>query len=171
MSSHQPGPLRRLALTVFRMVPPRPSHAMIRALAPTFSMGAVAVIEHDGAVLALRQLHRTGWSLPGGLVDRGEIPSRTVVREVAEETGLRVDPGDVFATVIDEHYRHVDVIYRVSCPREPKVRPASEAVDARWFRLEELPEPDEPTRRIIAAVQAAQGERTVGTVVEDLPPV
>lgn len=164
MSGRHPGPLRRVALRVFRHIPPRPSHAIIRWTAPTFSMGAVAIIEHEGRILALRQEHRTGWSLPGGLVDRGERPHESVVREVREETGLEVTSGDVFATVIDPDLRHVDVIYRVQCTQRPEVDAASEATAAQWFALGELPDPDGPTRRILEAVRSAQQAPEPGAV-------
>ena len=146
MSQDHPGLLRRVGLRVFRLIPPRPSHAIVRWTAPTFSMGAVAIIEHEGRVLALRQEHRSGWSLPGGLVDRGERPHQSVVREVREETGLEITAGDVFATVVDAELRHVDVIYRVTCSARPQVQVASEATAADWFRLEELPDPDGPRK-------------------------
>ncbi|AKU15330.1 NUDIX hydrolase [Luteipulveratus mongoliensis] len=155
MSASNPGLLRRAGLRVFRWLPARPSYAIIRIAAPTFSMGAVALIEYDGRILALRQTHRRGWSLPGGLVDRGELPAQTVVREVAEETGLQVTSGDIFASVVDPEVRHVDIIYRVQCDTEPAVHVASEARAAAWFAVDELPEPDMPTRRILAAIRAA----------------
>jgi 8-oxo-dGTP diphosphatase len=168
VSGDQPGRVRRLGLRIFRYIPPRPSHAIIRWTAPTFSMGAVAIIECDGRILALRQEHRSGWSLPGGLVDRGERPYQTVVREVEEETGLQITSGDVFATVVDPELRHVDVIYRVSCSARPDVRAASEATAAEWFLLEELPDPDGPTRRILAAVRSAERVAEPGVVTGSL---
>ena len=53
---------------------------------------AVAVlIENDQ--IALMERHRLGkhyFTFPGGGVDAGETPEQAVVREMAEETGLRV---------------------------------------------------------------------------------
>lgn len=65
---------------------------------PVRSRRAVRVIVTDGThVLMLRDsdpgvpgLH--WWITPGGGVDPGETALQTAVRELAEETGLRVDP-------------------------------------------------------------------------------
>lgn len=165
MSADRPGPLRRLVLKGFRWAPAWPSHVVVRWLTPTFSMGAVALIEYQGRILALRQLHRRGWSLPGGLLDRGELPEQAVVREVREETGLEVTAGDIFATVVDPGNRHIDVIFRIVSRDEPRIRVASEAVDARWFTLDELPDPDASTRRIVAAVRAVHAQPVPGRVL------
>lgn len=65
---------------------------------PVRSRRAVRVVVTDGShVLMLRDsdpgvpgLH--WWITPGGGVDPGETPLQTAVRELAEETGLQVEP-------------------------------------------------------------------------------
>nr|WP_242600199.1 NUDIX domain-containing protein [Dermacoccus nishinomiyaensis] len=147
------------------MLPAGLSHRIVHAMQPTFSAGAVAIIEHDGRVLALRQAHRSGWSLPGGLIDAGEQPQDAVVREVREETGLDIEPGSVMATDFDPEIRHVDVIFRVVCDERPEVEVASEALESGWFALDELPHPDKSTRRIQRAVRLARQPSSAGHVV------
>lgn len=170
MSTQHPGWLRRTAYRIFRLVPPGPSHAIIRLASPTFSVGAIALIEHGDTVLALRQTHRTGMSLPGGLVDRGELPHESVVREVREETGLHIEAGDIFATVFDPDLRHIDVIFRVLCDDLPHIEPSSEATGFAWLDPAEVDtetgwgEVDTATERILEAVRAAHTVSRPGRV-------
>ncbi len=58
-------------------------------------MAAYAVCVRDGQLLLARWVAGDGtkrWTLPGGGMDHGEEPVRTVVREVAEETGYVAEP-------------------------------------------------------------------------------
>lgn len=50
-----------------------------------------------------RGAHPGRWTLPGGGVDHGEIPTATVARELAEETGLAGEVGALL-TVADSHF-------------------------------------------------------------------
>src|SRR5256885_13739791 len=53
--------------------------------------GADALVRDAcGRVLLVRRPDDGRWAMPGGWVDPGETPEQAVVREVAEETGLRV---------------------------------------------------------------------------------
>ena len=64
-------------------------------------MGAI-VTDDTGRLLLVKRGHEpeTGrWSLPGGRVNPGESDREAVVREVHEETGLRVEPGRLVGAV------------------------------------------------------------------------
>jgi 8-oxo-dGTP pyrophosphatase MutT (NUDIX family) len=50
------------------------------------------VYDADGRILLVRQVEGGVWSTPGGVIEPDETPADAVVREVWEETGLRVRP-------------------------------------------------------------------------------
>ncbi len=61
-----------------------------------------AVIDAEGRILLLRRADERIWGLPKGTVEPGETLEETAVREVREETGLRVR---VLAPVTEVRYR------------------------------------------------------------------
>ena len=85
------------------------------------------------------------WSVPGGLVERGESLRRACEREVAEETGLAVELGEVVKVLervlrdargeVEYHYIIVDFLGRV---RSGELAPASDVRDARWVPCTDL---------------------------------
>ena len=85
------------------------------------------------------------WSLPGGLVETGELLEDAVRREVLEETGLRVKPlaiHKIFERIMrDEsgraeyHYVLVDYICRVS---GGKARAGDDVSRVEWVRRSAL---------------------------------
>ncbi|HSW98293.1 MAG TPA: NUDIX hydrolase [Candidatus Saccharimonadales bacterium] len=55
-----------------------------------------AVLRCDGKIVAVKGWLGNGkWSLPGGGLHRGEDPLAGVLREVREEAGLRLQPGQL----------------------------------------------------------------------------
>ncbi|MEU0603122.1 NUDIX domain-containing protein [Streptomyces sp. NPDC006393] len=58
--------------------------------AETVASGVLLFDEHD-RVLLVDPTYKPGWEFPGGVVEPGEAPARAGMREVAEETGLRLD--------------------------------------------------------------------------------
>ena len=57
-------------------------------------VGAYAVIIENGKLLLARQWD--GYSLIGGGVEKGETVEEALIREVKEESGLEMEPGEVF---------------------------------------------------------------------------
>jgi 8-oxo-dGTP pyrophosphatase MutT (NUDIX family) len=57
------------------------------------SAGAL-VSDHSGRLLILKPNYKSGWTIPGGMMEAdGETPWEACHREVAEETGLAVESG------------------------------------------------------------------------------
>ncbi len=137
--------LHVLLLHLFRRLPTWARRRVVRTIAPSFTVGAMCVIERDdGALLLVRQVYRRHWGVPGGLLERGEDAADAARREVFEEVGLAIDLQGEPHVVVDPEPQRVDVIYRahVADGADPaSVTPRSpEIVEARWFPQSELPD-------------------------------
>ena len=136
--------LHRLALRIYRKLPPRGRRLVVRGISPKYTVGAICVIERtDGAILLVRTAYRSRWGIPGGLVKRGELPADAARREVFEEVGLRVDLIGEPAVVVEPEPQSVDIIFRAR-PRvagDTDVQIGSpEITEVRWFAADALPE-------------------------------
>lgn len=137
--------LHWLFLRLFRRLPTRLRRFVVRRSTPSFSVGAICVIQRDdGAILLVRLSYRARWGFPGGLLKWSEHPMEAARREALEETGLDIEVIAAPAVVVAPEPRRVDVVYRcrVSEGCDPgSVRPESpEVVETRWFRPDDLPE-------------------------------
>jgi 8-oxo-dGTP diphosphatase len=121
----------------------------VTAVAPVVGVGGVVV--RDGRALLIRRgkpplLGR--WMIPGGTVEVGETLVEALVREMEEETGLRVEPQQVL-TVGDRIERDGDsvayhfVIVDYLCEWiSGEARAGSDAQEVAWAGEEELPSYD-----------------------------
>jgi ADP-ribose pyrophosphatase YjhB (NUDIX family) len=110
-------------------------------------VGVGGVVVDRGRVLLIRRGReplKGAWSIPGGLLEQGEELAAGVRRELKEETGLDVKPLEVLAVFdrvfregprVRYHYVIVDYACRLKGGR---LRPASDVLDARWVRREDL---------------------------------
>src|SRR5207302_530195 len=116
-----------------------------RRVAPTFSVGAMCIIERgDGRVLLIRHLYRKRWGVPGGLLQRHENATDAARREVREEIGIDVELIGEPAVNVDATPRRIDIVFRARPAHDAdadRVRPLSvEILEARWFWPTEMPE-------------------------------
>ncbi|MSO86651.1 MAG: NUDIX domain-containing protein [Acidimicrobiia bacterium] len=137
--------LHRGALAVFRRLPVRLRRRVVRTIAPSFTVGAICIIERtDGALLLVRLSYRDRWGLPGGLLKRGETTAEAARREVAEEVGVTVRLIREPQVVVDADAQRVDVIFRAVLAEgvDPTLaRPMSpEILEVGWFQPDALPE-------------------------------
>jgi 8-oxo-dGTP diphosphatase len=131
------------------------SHTMQREFPqhPFVGVGAI-IIEADRAksnrVVLVKRAHppiQGQWSIPGGVLEVGELVRDAAVREAREETGLIVEPGELLGVYdrilydtgkrVQYHYVLIDFLCRVI---GGELRAASDATEVRWFTREELPE-------------------------------
>ena len=114
---------------------------------PIIGVGGV-VIDRDRALLIRRGKEplKGEWSIPGGMLELGEELKAGVQRELKEETGLEVEPLEcilVFDRISHEKQRvkyHYVIIDYLCRKKRGRMSPASDVVDARWVRREDLPE-------------------------------
>jgi 8-oxo-dGTP diphosphatase len=122
---------------------------------PQVAVGAIVV--HDGSLLMVQRGHDPGkglWSLPGGRVEAGEYLGDALCREVAEETGIDIEVGDlagIFEVVGETHYVILDYLARVK--GSPDLVPGQDAADARWVPLDDVPKL-ESTPRFVETLRA-----------------
>ena len=64
-------------------------------------IGAIALIERDGALLVERRMDDRSWALIGGAVEADESVVEALIREVREETGLSTRSVELFGVFSD----------------------------------------------------------------------
>jgi len=121
-------------------------------------VGVGGVVIHHGRVLLVRRGQeplKGHWSLPGGLVEKGEKLAYALRRELREETGLSVEPFaviGVFERIERDkksrerpryHYVIIDYVCRLrgaqrDKPRPPAPRPATDITAAKWVAVGSL---------------------------------
>ena len=112
-------------------------------------VGVGAIIIEDSRVVLVKRAHpplQDQWSIPGGVLEVGELVREAAVREAREETGLIVEPGELLGVYdrvlrnaeqrVQYHYVLIDFL----CHRAGgELGAAGDASEVRWFTREELP--------------------------------
>ena len=110
---------------------------------------ACALCEDDeGRLLFVRRAHepfRGCWDLPGGFLEEGEPPLDALKRELLEETGLEVEPGDYVGAWIDRYGDAPGAQFTLNLYWRARViggeeRAADDVTELRWFARDGLPE-------------------------------
>src|SRR3984957_13719167 len=114
---------------------------------PLVGVGTI-VIENSRVVL-VKRAHpplQNQWSIPGGVLEVGELVREAAVREAREETGLTVEPGELLGVYdrvlrtpeqrVQYHYVLIDFLCRRVAG---EIAAASDAAEVGWFTREELP--------------------------------
>lgn len=102
---------------------------------------AVAIVTSSlGALVGQRRDGTPPWVFPGGGIEASGTPAAAAVREVAEETGLRVAAGPELGARLHPLTRRRIVYVACTLVSEPGdvVTASRELVEVRWLGLAEL---------------------------------
>lgn len=152
-----------LLLKLYRRLPRRLRLAVIHRIAPSFSVGAICVLERaDGRLLLVRHSYRERWGFPGGLLARGEEVADGARREAMEEVGLAIELTSEPTVVVAPEPRRVDVVFRCRPAEDATADDATpqspEIVECRWFAHHELPELQHEAAGALVALARATGD-------------
>jgi len=112
-------------------------------------VGVGAIILENSRVLLVKRAHpplQAQWSIPGGVLEVGELVREAAIREAREETGLIVEPEALLGVYdrilrngeqrVQYHYVLIDFLCRQV---GGELLAADDAAEVRWFTREELP--------------------------------
>jgi 8-oxo-dGTP diphosphatase len=111
-------------------------------------VGVGCIIIEDSRVILVKRAHpplQAEWSIPGGVLEVGELVREAAVREAREETGLTVEAGELLGVYdrvlrnpekrVQYHYVLIDFLCRRVAG---DLAAASDAAEVRWFTQDEL---------------------------------
>ncbi|AGZ40181.1 NUDIX hydrolase [Actinoplanes friuliensis DSM 7358] len=151
--------MRGVAYQTFYRLPHPVRRRVVRLIVPKYLVGAVAIIKDSeaadpGRLLLLRQPPGRSWGLPAGLLKKAEAPEVGAARELAEESGVVLDPTDLTPATPNAvvHAKGwVDMIYlgQVPASTTPLVVDGGEVLEAGWFSLADLPRLTPNTAKVL----------------------
>lgn len=112
-------------------------------------------VAHQGKVLLLHHRKLNKWLPPGGHIEAGETPDEAAVREVWEETGIRVELVGERALAVEQPYQlvrprgiqlesiapgheHIDLVYIARVMGDTVLTANHESTCIGWYSREEL---------------------------------
>jgi 8-oxo-dGTP pyrophosphatase MutT (NUDIX family) len=118
--------------------------------APLWLSGVTAVILDDARtrILLIRRADDGAWTPVTGIIDPGEQPAVAAAREAAEEAGVRIEAVRLASTSVTgmvtypngDRSRYLDLTFECRHLDGEPHPVDGEALEARWFDLDELPE-------------------------------
>ena len=109
------------------------------------------VVDDAGRMLLARRAHDPDaglWDTLGGFLDEGEHPLDGLRRELREETGLEVEPGEYLGTYLDTYGDDPEATSVLNLVWEARIvsgdpAPADDVSELRWFPRDAPPPSEE----------------------------
>jgi 8-oxo-dGTP diphosphatase len=116
---------------------------------------AAAIIDDQGRFLAIRRADNGRWEPPGGVLELDESIQQGLIREVAEETGLTVEPIALTGVYKNMQRGIVALVFRCAIVRHTS-NPRDEVDEIAWLAPDQLDRMSEAYRvRLLDAADSA----------------
>jgi ADP-ribose pyrophosphatase YjhB (NUDIX family) len=152
--------VRGVFYSTFYRLPSRWRRRLVRLASQKYIVGGVVLVrdadrDAPDRLVLLRQPPGHGWSLPAGLLKRGEAPAVGAARELFEESGIGVSADDLIPmspnAVVHANGRWVDMVFEARVPASATFAvDGAEVYEAAWHRIDALPPLTPPTARLLA---------------------
>jgi 8-oxo-dGTP pyrophosphatase MutT (NUDIX family) len=133
--------------------------------APLWLCGASAVVIDGDRILLIRRSDTGAWTPITGIIDPGEEPAATLVREALEEANVAISVDRLTSTWVTrpvvyengDRAQYLDLTFRCSYLGGDPRPVDGEASEVAWFRLDALPELGEEMAARIRHALAPEG--------------
>ena len=135
-----PMQARPSLLFIYRNLPKSIQNAIVRTLFPTYIVAAKVYVTNDeGKFLAVKTTYHPRWDIPSGHCDRAESPDNAAIRELFEETGLRLSELEQKAVVFAPLDATVQVLFQGKVTGTPTLQADNvEISEVRWVNRDEV---------------------------------
>ena len=133
--------IKIILLRIWRLFPGWMQVLLSRIIRPKFQVFTAAVIfDKDNKIMLVKSTYQRShpWGLPGGSLEYGEAPEDAVVREVWEETSLKIEI-DRFLFVKTWTPDRVGMYY-ICHIEDGEFMPSDEVSEIGYFSLDNLPD-------------------------------
>ena len=132
--------MKSLLISIYRVLPKPLKRAIVRVLFPTYTVAAkVYLTNPDGHFLVVKPVYHPGWDIPSGHVDKNESPDAAAVRELFEETGIKISTLEQRSVIFQPLCNTIQVIFSGTVDPTPSVKPDNvEISEARWVKRGEV---------------------------------
>lgn len=105
---------------------------------PKHSVSVAGVVVNDAdQVLVIQRRDNGRWEPPGGVLELDESPEAGVAREVLEETGIKVEVGQLSGIYKNMSRGIIALVFRCE-PVAGQEQATDESRDVRWISLPEV---------------------------------
>ena len=133
--------MRRFLLQVWRVLPLWLQVVLSRIIRPLFQVFGVAIIfDSECRIFLVKSTYQRfhPWGMPGGALEYGETGEDAVIREVLEETGLRVNIERLLMTKTFAPDKFG--LYYLCVIEDGVFQPSDEVSEYGYFTLDTLPD-------------------------------